>query len=95
MPKELTPTFTVISKACDGDETAISKILEFYDPYINQCCMRPFYDDNNNLRLAVDLEMKGFIKEAIQYRFTRFFYMPRTYRNVVCVRSTTNMVMSA
>lgn len=50
MPKELTPTFTVISKACDGDETAISKILEFYDPYINQCCMRPFYDDNNNLR---------------------------------------------
>lgn len=24
MPKELTPTFTVISKACDGDETAIS-----------------------------------------------------------------------
>lgn len=44
MPKELTPTFTVISKACDGDETAISKILEFYDPYINQCCMRPFYD---------------------------------------------------
>lgn len=75
MPKELTPTFTIISKACDGDETAISKILEFYDPYINQCCMRPFYDDNNNLRLAVDLEMKGFIKEAIQYRFTRFFYM--------------------
>ena len=52
MPKELTPTFTVISKACDGDETAISKILEFYDPYINQCCMRPFYDDNNNLRLS-------------------------------------------
>ena len=39
MPKELTPTFTVISKACDGDETAISKILEFYDPFINQCCM--------------------------------------------------------
>ena len=35
MPKELTPTFTVISKACDGDETAISKILEFYDPYID------------------------------------------------------------
>ena len=27
MPKELTPTFTVISKACDGDETAISKNL--------------------------------------------------------------------
>ena len=28
MPKELTPTFTVISKACDGDETAISKRKE-------------------------------------------------------------------
>ena len=70
--KELTPTFTVISKACDGDETAISKILEFYDPYINQCCMRPFYDDNNNLRLAVDLEMKGFIKEAIIRKILNF-----------------------
>ena len=72
MPKELTPTFTVISKACDGDETAISKILEFYDPYINQSCMRPFYDDNNNLRLAVDLEMKGFIKEAIIRKILNF-----------------------
>lgn len=72
MPKELTPTFTVISKACDGDETAISKILEFYDPYINRCCMRPFYDDNNNLRLAVDLEMKGFIKEAIIRKILNF-----------------------
>ena len=29
MPKELTPTFTVISKACDGDETAISKSWNF------------------------------------------------------------------
>lgn len=72
MPKELTPTFTVISKACDGDETAISKILEFYDPFINQCCMRPFYDDNNNLRFAVDLEMKGFIKEAIIRKILNF-----------------------
>ena len=32
MPKELTPTFTVISKACDGDETAISKFYEQVDP---------------------------------------------------------------
>lgn len=76
MPKELTPTFTVISKACDGDETAISKILEFYDPYINQSCMRPFYDDNNNLRLAVDLEMKGFIKEAIIRKILNFMQKP-------------------
>ena len=46
--------------------------MEFYDPYINQCCMRPFYDDNNNLRLAVDLEMKGFIKEAIIRKILNF-----------------------
>ena len=54
------------------EEKEISKILEFYDPYINQCCMRPFYDDNNNLRLAVDLEMKGFIKEAIIRKILNF-----------------------
>ena len=26
MPKELTPTFTVISKACDGDETLLLNV---------------------------------------------------------------------
>lgn len=72
MTKARTPAFRDISKACDGDETAILKILEFYDSYINQCCMRPFYDDNNHLHLAVDLEMKGFIKEAIIRKILKF-----------------------
>lgn len=39
---------------------------------INAVC-RPFYDDNNNLRLAVDLEMKGFIKEAIIRKILNFY----------------------
>ena len=65
MPKELTPTFTVISKACDGDETAISKILEFYDPYISKCCLRPLYDEYGNVYIVVDMELKGLIREAL------------------------------
>lgn len=40
MPKELTPTFTVISKACDGDETAISKILELYQSVLYASVLR-------------------------------------------------------
>ena len=39
---------------------------------VTQSGMRPFYDDNNNLRLAVDLEMKGFIKEAIIRKILNF-----------------------
>lgn len=41
MPKELTPTFTVISKACDGDEMAISKSWSFTTHLsINAVCVR-------------------------------------------------------
>lgn len=59
------PSFYLISSATDGDAKAIEKILVFYDPYISKCCLRPFYDEYGNVYIAVDMELKGRIREAL------------------------------
>ena len=59
------PSFYLISSATDGDAKAIEKILEFYDPYISTCCLRPLYDEYGNVYIAVDMELKGRIREAL------------------------------
>lgn len=59
------PSFYLISSATDGDAKAIEKILAFYDPYISKCCLRPFYDEYGNVYIAVDMELKGRIREVL------------------------------
>ena len=59
------PSFYVISSAMDGDKISIDKILDFYDPYISKCCLRPFYDEYGNVYIVVDMELKGRIREAL------------------------------
>ena len=59
------PSFYLISSAVDGNEKAIDKLLQFYDPYISKCCLRPFYDEYGNVYIVVDMELKGRIREAI------------------------------
>ena len=59
------PSYYLISSATDGDEKAIEKLLAFYDPYISKCCLRPLYDEYGNVYIAVDMELKGRIREAL------------------------------
>ncbi|MEI1256830.1 helix-turn-helix domain-containing protein [Blautia sp. JLR.GB0024] len=59
------PSFYLISSATDGDEKAIEKILALYDPYISKCCLRSLYDEYGNVYIAVDMELKGRIREAL------------------------------
>ena len=59
------PSYYLISSAMDGDETAIEKLLVFYDPYISKCCLRPLYDEYGNVYIVVDMELKGLIREAL------------------------------
>lgn len=59
------PSFYLISSAVDGNEKAIDKLLQFYDPYISKCCLRPLYDEYGNVYIVVDMELKGRIREAI------------------------------
>lgn len=59
------PSYYLISSAIDGNEKAIEKLLAFYDPYISKCCLRPLYDEYGNVHIAVDMELKGRIREAL------------------------------
>lgn len=59
------PSFYPISMAVDGNENAMEKLLEFYEPYISKCCLRPFYDEYGNVCIVVDMELKGRIREAL------------------------------
>ena len=59
------PSYYLLSQAMDGNETAIEKILAFYDPYISKCCLRPLYDEYGNVYIVVDMELKGRIREAL------------------------------
>ena len=59
------PSYSLISSAVDGDEKAIEKILSFYDPYLCKCCLRPLYDEYGNVHIAVDIELKGLLREAL------------------------------
>ena len=49
----------------DDYETAIEKLLAFYDPYISKCCLRSLYDEYGNVYIVVDMELKGRIREAL------------------------------
>ena len=35
------------------------------DRYISKCCLRPLYDEYGNVYIAVDMELKGRIREAL------------------------------
>ena len=59
------PSFYLISNAVDGNAGAIEKLLEFYEPYISKCCLRPFYDEYGNVCIVVDMDLKGRIRDAL------------------------------
>lgn len=69
---EKCPTYRTIAAASDGDERAIEKILLFYDPYISKASLRPLYDTYGNVYIAVDMELKGRIREAIMQMLQNF-----------------------
>jgi len=56
----------------DGNETSIEKLLQFYDPYISKCCLRPLYDEYGNVHIVVDMELKGRIREALMKMIYNF-----------------------
>ncbi|MCI9597841.1 MAG: helix-turn-helix domain-containing protein [Firmicutes bacterium] len=59
------PPFSIISSAANGDNVAIEKILNHYDAYISKASLRPFYDEQGNMYIVVDMELKGRIRTAL------------------------------
>ena len=58
------PPYHLIASAVDSNEKAIEKLLQFYDPYISKASMRPLF--------AIDMELKGLIREAIMLMIPNF-----------------------
>ena len=46
--------------------------MDFYDNYISACCMRKLYDEYGNVRKAVDLELKGLVRNAMIQKIKAF-----------------------
>ena len=66
------PTYHLIVTAVDGNENAVNKMLQFYDAYISKASFRPLYDMHGNVYVAVDMELKGRIREAIMQMVGKF-----------------------
>ena len=69
---EKCPTYRMISSACSGSEKPVDKLLIFYDAYISKASLRPLYDTYGNVYIAVDMELKGRIREAIMQMIQNF-----------------------
>lgn len=66
------PPYHLIASAADGDEKAIDKLLLFYDSYISKASLKPLYDEYGNVSIAVDMELKGRIREAMAVKMGQF-----------------------
>jgi len=66
------PTFSIISQASDGEVDAIEGILKHYDDYISKSSLQPFYDDQGQVYLEIDPELKGLIRTALVTKMMKF-----------------------
>ncbi|EGO6638215.1 helix-turn-helix domain-containing protein [Enterococcus faecalis] len=66
------PPYHLISSAVDGNDKSVDKVLTFYDAYISKASLRPLYDEYGNVYIAVDMELKGRIREAIMKMIPNF-----------------------
>ena len=41
-------SYDLIERAILGDETAVNRIVEIYEPYINTLASKPLYDSKGN-----------------------------------------------
>lgn len=72
LPEKKRPPYHLIASAVDSNEKAIEKLLQFYDPYISKASMRPLFDSYGNVYFAIDMELKGLIREAIMLMIPNF-----------------------
>lgn len=66
------PPYHLIASATDGNEKSIDRLLQFYDAYISKASLRPMYDAYGRVYIAVDMELKGRIREAIMQMIPKF-----------------------
>lgn len=51
-------SYKLIEQAVSGDETAIDRIVEIYQPYINTLASRTLYDSEGNEYIGVNVDLR-------------------------------------
>jgi len=64
--------FNVIKAASHGDVEAISKVLAYYDGYINALARREVHDDDGNTYIVVDAELKRRLEAKLIVKILEF-----------------------
>lgn len=64
MKKHERVPFEVIVSATEGDPEAIATVMNFYDGYISKLCLRKLYDEQGNVYMVVDADLKNRVQTA-------------------------------
>ena len=75
--------YSVIIAAKKGDPDAMRQILQHYDPYIDACSRRRFYDEYDTPYTLVDEDIKNRIQAKLMFQIIYDFdpYKPPVARN--------------
>lgn len=66
------PPYALIDKAVNGDESAITLLLKYYEAYISKLCLRPLYNEYGKVQMIVDMELKGRIQTRLMDAILKF-----------------------
>lgn len=66
------PPYAIIDKAVNGDESAITLLLKYYEAYISKLCLRPLYNEYGKVQMIVDMELKGRIQTRLMNAILKF-----------------------
>ncbi len=57
--------FELIREAVSGDETAINRIVDIYEPYINTLSSQTLYDKDGNEVIGVNVDLHDYLKSKL------------------------------
>lgn len=57
--------YKLIEQAVSGDETAIDRIVEIYQPYINTLASRTLYDSEGNEYIGVNADLRDHLTRKL------------------------------
>mgnify|MGYP004619439037 FL=1 len=58
-------SYKLIEQSVSGDETAIDRIVEIYQPYINTLASRTLYDSEGNEYIGVNVDLRDHLTRKL------------------------------
>lgn len=57
--------FELIQSAASGDQDAINRIVDIYEPYINTLSSQTLYDKDGNEVIGVNVDLHDYLKSKL------------------------------